>query len=468
VARVALYGGAFDPPHVAHLFAVTALLARGDTDEVWLLPTADHVFGKRMTPFEARVSLLRAALAPLASGRVRVCEIEAEREGPSRSYETLELLTSLHPEHVFALALGADNIAERHRWHRFDDLVARWPVIVFGRPGYERALEEVGDASWCRPAVTLPAISSTEIRAALRGGGDPAALRWVPDAIRGQVHYPQAASAPIQILGAGRAARAFATALRGAGHDVRVWSRSPSDHADAVGPLPDLGEAPIWLLCVSDDALRPLAEQCAASVSTPDGHVALHCAGRFGAEVLAPLAAVGVETGSLHPLQSLRGDSAHDRLSGVYCAVEGSAAARTEACRLARAMGARPVTLPAGGKGAYHAAAVLAANFSTVLGAAGVAVLRSLGTDATVARDMLVPLLRGTLEHFATAEGTAALTGPFARGDLDAVTAHVAALNRHAPEWVSVYGALARATAVWLGWPDARCAALAAALQSEA
>ncbi len=464
MSRIALYGGAFDPPHIAHLFAVTALLARDDVDEVWLLPAAGHVFGKRMSPFADRVEMLKAAMAGLST---EVCEVENERTGESRSYDTLSLLSERHPEHEFILALGADNLAERHRWYQFDELVARWPVIAFDRPGYSRALDEVRHESWCRPSVALPAISSTEIRAALRGGGSPRALGWLPDAVRERastLYARPAEGPPIQILGAGRAGRAMAAALRGAGRAVRVWNRSESVHADTWGPLPDLSDAPTWLLCVSDGALEGLAERLVPQAA---GQTALHCAARLDRAVLAPLAEVGVETGSIHPLQSLRGDGT-DRLLGAFCAIEGSEAARAEGEELARSMGARPVELPAGTKGAYHAAAVLAANFCTTLGAGGVAVLVDLGVDGVTARDMLLPLLRGTLEHFASTDGIAALTGPFSRGDLSAVEAHVAALRIHGPAWFDAYAAMARATAAWLGWSPEKCAALEALLSSEA
>lgn len=463
MARVALYGGAFDPPHIAHLFAVTALLARDDVDAVWLLPAADHVFGKRMTPFAERVEMLRAAAAGLAA---EVCEVEAERAGESRSFDTLTLLSERHPEHRFMLALGADNLAERHRWYRFDDLVARWPVVAFDRPGYSRALDAVRDEPWCRPAVPLPAISSTEIRAALRGGGDPGALAWLPDAIRDRAARLYGGSveggARVQVVGAGRCGRALASALRGAGWPVRVWNRRASPHADATGPLTGLPAAPLWLLCVSDGALPEVATRLAGHAGI-SGSAMLHCAARLGRDVLAPLADVGAETGSIHPLQSLRGDG-RDRLRGAFCAIEGTAAATSSAERLARAMGATPVGLPPGTKGAYHAAAVLAANFCTTLGAGGVAVLSALGIPPQTARDMLVPLLRGTIEHFADTEGAAALTGPFSRGDLEAVAAHVRALQMHGGEWVAPYEAMARATAAWLGWDAERRAELEAVL----
>lgn len=469
--RVAFYGGAFDPPHAAHLFTITWLLGLADVDEVWVAPTADHVFGKSMAPFAARVEMLRAALAPFDPARVRICEIEVERQGPSRSYDTLAALEQRHPDARFTLVVGADNLTESHRWYRFDDLVVRWPVIALGRPGHEAALAAAAEERWCRAGPTLPDVSSTAVRAALAGRGEASVLRWVPDAVLALAR-PLYASVPgevcdsVWIFGAGRAGRALLAALRGGGVPVAgVWNRTPNEDATAEGQLPEaLGGAAVWLLCVRDEALPELAARLAAHPAAGPGRVALHCAGRFGAEVLAPLAARGVATGSLHPLQSLRGPESADGLRGAFCAVEGGPEARAAARRLVAAVGARPVELPSGEKAAYHAAAVFSANFVTTLGAGGVALLGALGVDEATARGMLAPLLRGTVTHFERTPGVAALTGPFARGDVDAVAAHVEALRRHAPDLIEPYAALARVTARWAGWSEPQRARLDALL----
>lgn len=471
--RVACYGGAFDPPHLAHLFTVTYLLGRADVDRVWIVPTADHVFGKQMAPFAERVAMLRAALAACGlgdevdSGRVVICPIEAELPGPSRTFDTLTLLGERHPEHVFRWVIGADNLTESHRWHRFDDLVARWDLIVLGRPGHEAALAARADEPWCRPGPTLPDVSSTAIRAALRGVGPRDTLRWLPDAIldRARRLYrpaPSPVQGPVWVLGAGRAGGALADGLRRAGVEVFAWNRSAAPGVDAHGALPDLATAPIWLIAVSDDAIEGFARRLAAHPAAGPGRVVLHCAGRLGAEVLAPLAERGAAVGSLHPLQSLDRDG--EALWGAFCAIEGDDIAGETAEALARALNCRPVRLPRGEKAAYHAAAVLSANFLTTLGAGGVALLGALGVAEPLAREMLVPLLRGTVDRFAAAPAAQALTGPFARGDFETIAAHVPAIAKHAPGWLDAYRALAWATAALLGWDDTRRAALTAAL----
>jgi nicotinate (nicotinamide) nucleotide adenylyltransferase len=462
MARIALYGGAFDPPHMAHAFAVTWLLSQ--VDAVWLVPTGEHAFGKRMVPFAQRVEMLRLSLRHFEPKRVDVCTIESERAGPSLTFDTLSALSARHPEHTFHWVIGADNLTEAHRWHRFDELVATWRMFVLGRPGHEAALARFERAPWAIIGPTLPDVSSSALRAALAGEGSPEALRWIdPEvaaAARPLYDLPGAGLPPVFLVGDGNVARALRVALAAARIPVAgQWARRD-------GPLPArLTGAGVVVLCVTDAAVSSVAARLARETEFEPGTTVLHCAARLGVEVLSPLANRGLHLGSLHPLQSLREpDRAANLLRGAFFGIEGESEARLVATRLARAMGGRPVEVPAGGKPAYHAAAVFSGNFAVTLMAGGVALLESLGFDEAQARGLLLPLLRGTLANLDAGPAQNALTGPFARGDLGAVRAHVEALGERAPEFLEAYRALARATAGWLGWSPARVAALEAAL----
>lgn len=442
MSRIAIYGGAFDPPHLAHVFTITYLLTRSDVDGVWLLPAADHAFGKRMTPYPKRRALLETLVAQIASPKLRIDDVETVSSG--RSFDTLSLLSERHPEHDFTLVIGADNLTESHRWHRFDELVQRFGVIAMGRPGHEAALRQASQAPWCQPGPTLPGISSTRLRAALQTG-DTQALAWLPPVLAPAVQNlygpaPERADLPsVWIFGAGRVGRSLAAAWRAAGVDVRgVWSRSTH------GALPARADADVWVLSVSDPAITTVAT---ALADLPPPKVALHCAGRLDASALAPLQCA---RGSLHPLQAVGDDPGV--LRGAMCAVEGEPAALQAAEALAKAFGGLPITVPTGEKPAYHAAAVVSANFISTLAAAGIMLLTQIGIEPEQARRMLAPLWRGTVERNATLPTSEALTGPLARQDIDAIAAHVQAIATHAPAFSAMYGELVRTTAAWLGW----------------
>lgn len=166
---VAFFGGSFDPPHIAHQVLCLMVLEATEIDQVWMVPTFQHVFGKVMAPFSHRFALCERIARPFGD-RVVVSDIEAELGGESRTLGTLEALTARHPEIAFRLLVGADILAERHRWHRWDDVARLAPPLVVARAGF--------------PGGDLPAppdISSREIRNRL--GRGESALPLVPRAV---------------------------------------------------------------------------------------------------------------------------------------------------------------------------------------------------------------------------------------------------------------------------------------------
>jgi nicotinate-nucleotide adenylyltransferase len=170
--RLAIFGGAFDPPHVAHLLAGVYVLETQPVDALWVVPTFRHAFGKHPAPYDDRLEMCRLAFATLGM-RVVVSDIEreiAQPDGrPSYTLETVQALQTQHPASSFRLVIGADILAETHKWHRWDDLEKLAPPLVLGRQGHAWPAER-------DMLVELPAVSSTEVRARLTMGESAAAL----------------------------------------------------------------------------------------------------------------------------------------------------------------------------------------------------------------------------------------------------------------------------------------------------
>lgn len=157
--RIAVYGGSFDPPHVGHAMVAGWLLWTGRVDEVWLVPAFQHAFSKPLSSFERRVALC-AALARDVDPRVRVDPVEASLPVPSFTLDTLTHLARLHPEHAFHLVVGADVLAQRDHWRRWDLIERDFPPIIVGRQGHA----PIPDAP------TFPDVSSSEVRARIAAG----------------------------------------------------------------------------------------------------------------------------------------------------------------------------------------------------------------------------------------------------------------------------------------------------------
>jgi predicted short-subunit dehydrogenase-like oxidoreductase (DUF2520 family) len=109
---------------------------------------------------------------------------------------------------------------------------------------------------------------------------------------------------------------------------------------------------------------------------------------------------------------------------------------------LAVALGMRPFTVADEQRSAYHAAASIASNFLVTLEAAA----ETVGDAAGLDRDLLVPLVRATVENWAALGPRDALTGPVARGDEVTVRAQRAAVAERSPELVTLFDALVSAT----------------------
>lgn len=170
--RVAVFGGSFNPPHVAHLLAATFVLATEEVDRLLVVPTHRHPFAKALAPFDDRVAMCHAALGWLPG--VEVSRIEEELEGDSLTLHTLERIRAGHPDWRLRLVVGADVLAETSKWYRWDAVRALAPPIVLGRAGVTAP---------GAPAAVLPEISSTRVRELIAKGAWSELAPLVPRAV---------------------------------------------------------------------------------------------------------------------------------------------------------------------------------------------------------------------------------------------------------------------------------------------
>jgi nicotinate-nucleotide adenylyltransferase len=152
--NVAIYGGSFDPPHIAHLLTASYVLAAGGFDSMLVVPVFEHAFDKTSSSFEHRVAMCRLCFDGLRD--VLVTELEAELPRPSFTERTLERIATDHPDWTLRFVMGSDALEDTSKWHDYARVVKLARPFVVTRRGYERP--ELG------PAV-LPEVSSTAVRA---------------------------------------------------------------------------------------------------------------------------------------------------------------------------------------------------------------------------------------------------------------------------------------------------------------
>jgi predicted short-subunit dehydrogenase-like oxidoreductase (DUF2520 family) len=231
-----------------------------------------------------------------------------------------------------------------------------------------------------------------------------------------------AACLRIAIVGPGRLGHALARALASAPGQF--------EPVGPLGPGADGRQADAVLLCVPD---RQIAT--AAALISP-GPLVGHCSGATGLEPLFPH-----EAFSLHPLMTVtHGDVSFE---GAGAALDGtSQRALRLAEELARAVGLRPVRVRGEDRALYHAAASVASNFLLTVEAAA----ERLASLAGVDRELLVPLVRASVENWARLGPARALTGPVARGDEETVERQRAAIAEHAADLLPLFDALVAGT----------------------
>lgn len=194
-------------------------------------------------------------------------------------------------------------------------------------------------------------------------------------------------------------------------------------------PIP---AAPLTWLTVPDRALAEVAAR------TPRGGVVLHASGAVDVEPLRPHRPAG----SLHPLMTFPGpERARPALTDLPAAVAGDAEAVALATALATTLGMAPFPVP-GDRRLYHASAVVAGNYATVLLSMAAELLAAAGVPADQAPALLLPLARASLENAARVGPAAALTGPVARGDERVIQDHRAAIAQATPALLPAYDAL--------------------------
>lgn len=153
---IGLFGGSFNPPHMAHVMVAAWALAGGEVDQIWVIPSGGHPFGKRLAPFEERWELCRLAFSCFG-GRLRLIPIEREPV-VHYSIDTLNELRRRHPEHHWRWIMGSDTLEDAPQWKNWEDLMRLAPPLVVPRR------EHVAPTLRGPADFALPDISSTLLR----------------------------------------------------------------------------------------------------------------------------------------------------------------------------------------------------------------------------------------------------------------------------------------------------------------
>jgi nicotinate-nucleotide adenylyltransferase len=172
--RVGVFGGTFDPVHIAHLIIAEQCREQAELDQVWFVPSArpPHKQDRMVTPFSHRVEMLALAIA--GNPAFRIDELEKERPGSSYTVDTLSELQRQHHGVDFWLILGSDCLPDLPHWREPARIAQLAGFVVWERPGWpnwppEKLQAGLGLSADQKPRVCLAHgplvdISSSDLR----------------------------------------------------------------------------------------------------------------------------------------------------------------------------------------------------------------------------------------------------------------------------------------------------------------
>lgn len=202
-----LYFGSFNPFHIGHASVAKHVAALPWVEELWFVLSPKNPIKESNTLQDANLRWedLQRVVARLnrecqitedqkdtglnpvgvtsatkiigKKTKFSACDIEFHLEPPLYTYNTLERLSNDFPDRNFALLMGGDNINILHRWYRGEEIMAKYPVLVYPREGVDTPAlcKEKGAIYIDAPQVD---VSSTQIRNLQQQGEDVSHLRY--------------------------------------------------------------------------------------------------------------------------------------------------------------------------------------------------------------------------------------------------------------------------------------------------
>ena len=177
-AETILYFGSFNPVHRGHVAVADAVLESTEAEALWFVVSPQNPFkaGKELAPETDRIEMARIALqSAVHSDRMAVSDIEFRLPKPNRTIRTLEKLRTEYPGRKFSLLIGSDNMAGFPKWVHSQEILDRYRVLVYPRPGYPTPESARSDGFTILTNLKELPQAATDVRARIARGENPGA-----------------------------------------------------------------------------------------------------------------------------------------------------------------------------------------------------------------------------------------------------------------------------------------------------
>ena len=134
--RIAIFGGSFDPLHIAHVAVVNSALDKLDIDKLIIVPTYLNPFKNSfyLDPV-TRFELLKKVFYKFDN--VEISDYEITQQKPSYSIDTVNYLKNLYKPSKIYLIIGEDNMENLEKWYKYDELKKLVEFVIASRAGFE-------------------------------------------------------------------------------------------------------------------------------------------------------------------------------------------------------------------------------------------------------------------------------------------------------------------------------------------
>jgi nicotinate-nucleotide adenylyltransferase len=127
--KIAILGGAFDPPHSGHLIVAEQIREYLKLDEVWLMPVFSHPFSKSLSPAPLRLAMTKR----IGTDFIKSVDFEINRNEISYTIDTLRLLKNQRSDDIFYWCIGSDMLKDFHKWKEWEKLIHDFNIVVYPR-----------------------------------------------------------------------------------------------------------------------------------------------------------------------------------------------------------------------------------------------------------------------------------------------------------------------------------------------
>ncbi|QUJ70573.1 nicotinate-nicotinamide nucleotide adenylyltransferase (plasmid) [Photobacterium sp. GJ3] len=128
--KIAVFGSAFNPPSLGHQSILERL---SHFDQVLLLPSYAHAWGKNMLDYESRCNMVHAFISDLSLPNLSLSRLEEEialKDQPVTTYDVLNTLQKIDPEVELTFVIGPDNFLSFSKFYRANEILAKWQVLA--------------------------------------------------------------------------------------------------------------------------------------------------------------------------------------------------------------------------------------------------------------------------------------------------------------------------------------------------